>query len=95
MNIQDSVINEQISDEENTEGSSESSPAFNPTSPVYTPETTDSAGRSRVRGPGTSLEFSPIQEPEPAVENDHTVNSDMSMFTAPITTNSAQLQSSN
>ena len=36
-----------------------------------------------------------IQEPEPAVQIDHTVNSDMFMFTAPITMNSAQVQSSN
>ena len=31
--IQDSVTNEKLSDVENTKGTSESSPAFNPTSP--------------------------------------------------------------
>ena len=42
-----------------------------------------------------SLHQLSIQEPEPAVKIDHIVNSDMSMFTAPITMNSAQVQSSN
>ena len=92
--IQDSVTNENLRNEENTEGTSESSPAFNPTSPGFTSETTESAEGSRVRGPGTSLDFSSIREPEPAVEIDSTVNSDMSMFTALIIMNSAQIPSS-
>ena len=41
VSIQDSVINEQISAEENTEGSESESPAYNPTSPPSTVESTE------------------------------------------------------
>ena len=70
-------------DEENTEGSDSDSPAYNPTSPPSTVETTESyatsppstvkttesSGSARTQGPRTTLEFTPVREPEPAVEN--------------------------
>ena len=56
------------SSDENTEGSESASPAFNPTSPPYTVETTESSGKVQTQGQGTTLEFTPIQEPEPAME---------------------------
>ena len=53
---------------EDTEGSESASPAFNPTSPPYTVETTESSGKVQTQGQGTTLEFTSIQEPEPAME---------------------------
>ena len=102
------TINEQLDAENQSESGDEESPAFNPTSPPSTVETMESYATSppstvkctessyeRTQGPRTILEFTPIREPEPAVEIDHTGKSDMSMFTVPITMNSAQVQSSN
>ena len=80
--------------EENTEGSDSVSPAFNPTTPS-TVQTTESSVTPQTQGPRMILEFTPVREPEPAVEQEHTEKSDMSMFTVPITMNSAQVQSSN
>ena len=89
------------------EESMSKSPAFNPTSPATmstmesyatsqpsTVKSTESSS-ARTQGPRTILEFTPVREPEPAVEQEHTGKSDMSMFTVPITMNSAQVQSSN
>ena len=59
-------------------------------SPVYSP-TTNSAGMSQVGGPGTSLDFTPVQEPEPAVDSDAGKISDMSIFIALVAINSAQI----
>ena len=91
-----------------SESSDEESPAFNQTPPPSTVKTMESYATSppstvkttessyeRTQGPRTTLEFTPIREPEPAVEDDHTGKSDMSMFTVPITMNSAQVQSFN
>ena len=98
------TINEHLDAENQSESSDEESPAFNPTSPPSTGETTESYATSqpstvkstdssdeRTQGPRTILEFTPIREPEPAVVNDHTGKSDMSMSTVPITMNSAQV----
>ena len=93
--------------ESSDEESQSKSPAFNPTSPATMstvesyatsqPSTVKSTESSyeRTQGPRTILEFTPVREPEPAVEHEHTGKSDMSMFTVPITMNSAQVQSSN
>ena len=93
--------------ESGDEESMSKSPAFNPTSPATMstvnsyatsqPSTVKSAESSsaRTQGPRTILEFTPVREPEPAVKQEHTKKSDMSMFTVPITMNSAQVQSSN
>ena len=92
-------------DEENTEGSDSDSPAYNPTSPPSTVETTESyatsppstvrttesSGSARTQGPRTTLEFMPVQEPEPAVDSDSEERTDMSMFVI----NSAQVTQSN
>ena len=56
--------------EEDTEGSESASPAFDPTSPPYLVETTESSGKARTQGQGTTLEFTPVREPEPAVDSD-------------------------
>ena len=69
--------------EEDTEGSESESPAFDPTSPPYSVETTE------------SLEFTPVREPEPAVDFDSEDRTDMSMFIAPVAMNSAQLAHTN
>ena len=93
--------------ESGDEESMSKSPAFNPTSPATMstvnsyatsqPSTVKSieSSSARTQGPRTILEFTPVREPEPAVEQEHTEKSDMSMFTVPITMNSAQVQSSN
>ena len=83
------------SSDENTEGSESASPAFYPTSPPYSVETTESSGRARTQGQGTTLEFTPVREPEPAVDFDSEERTDMSMFIAPVAMNSAQLAQTN
>ena len=102
------TIHEQLDAENQSESSDEDSPAFNPTSPPSTVESGESYATSqqstvkstessyeRTQGPRTILEFTPVREPEPAVEHEHTGHSDMSKFAAPITMKSAQIQSSN
>ena len=96
------TINEQLDAENQSESSDEESPASNPTSPATMstvesyatsqPSTVKSTESSyeQTQGPRTILEFTPVREPEPAVEHEHTGQSDMSMFTVPITMNSAQ-----
>ena len=83
------------SDEENTEGSDSESPAFDPTSPPYSVETTESSGKARIQGQGTALDFTPVREPEPALEFEPEERTDMSMFIAPVVMNSAQIAQSN
>ena len=56
------------SSDENVEGSESASPASDPTSPPYSVETTESSGKARIKGQGTALEFTPVREPEPAVD---------------------------
>ena len=64
-------VNEmESSSDDNTEGSESASAAFDPTSPPYSVETTESAGKARIQGQGTTLEFTPVREPEPAVDFD-------------------------
>ena len=53
--------------------------------------TTESSGSARTQGPRTTLEFTPVQEPEPAVDSDSEERTDMSMFVI----NSAQVTQSN
>ena len=53
--------------EEDTEGSESTSPAFDPTSPPYSVETTESSGKARTQDQGTTLEFTPVREPEPGI----------------------------
>ena len=48
------------SSDEKTEGSESASPAFDPTSPPYSVETTESSGKTRTQGQGTTLEFTPV-----------------------------------
>ena len=72
------------SSDENTEGSESASPAFDPTSPPYSVETTESSGKARIQGQGTTLEFTPVREPEPAVDFDSEDRTYMSMFIAPV-----------
>ena len=79
--------------QENTEGKSSAPPAYNPTTPAYSPSTTESSGKAQIQGPGTSLEFTPVREPEPAVDSESEERSDMSMFIALM--NSAQVATSN
>ena len=74
-----------------TEGSESASPAFNPTSPPYSVETTESSGKATTQGQGTTLEFAPGREPEPTVDFVSEERTDMSMFIAPVTMNSAQI----
>ena len=81
--------------EEDTEGSESASLAFDPTSPPYSVETTESSGKARIQGQGTALEFTPVREPEPAVDFDSKERTDMSMFIAPVAMNSAQIAHSN
>ena len=109
VSIQDSTINEQLSAEENTEGSESESPAYNPTSPpspVETMEsyptsppstvgTTESSGNARTQGPRTTLEFTPVRELEPAVDSNSEERTDISMFIAPVVMNSAQVAQPN
>ena len=83
------------SSDEYTEGSESASPAFDPTSPPYSVETTESLGKARIQGQGTTLEFTPVRDPEPAVDFDSEDRTDMSMFIAPVAMNSAQLAHSN
>ena len=83
------------SDEENTEGSDSESPAFDPTSPPYSVETTESSGKARIQGQGTALDFTPVREPEPAVDSDSENRTDMSMFIVPVAMISAQIAHSN
>ena len=45
------------SSDEYTEGSEDASPALDPTSPPYSVETTESSGKARTQGQGTTLEF--------------------------------------
>ena len=71
------------SDEENTEGSESKSQAYNPTSPPSTVGNTESSGSARTQGPRTTLEFTPVREPEPAVDSNSEERTDMSMFIAP------------
>ena len=68
--------------EDNIEGSDSDSPAYNPTSPPLTMEstesyatsppsivqTTESSGSARTQGPRKILEFTPVREQEPAVD---------------------------
>ena len=81
--------------EEDTEGSESALPAFDPTSPPYSVETTESSGKARTQGQGTTLEFTPVREPEPAVDFDSEDRTDMSMFIAPVAMKSAQLAHTN
>ena len=95
--------------EENTEGSDNDSPAYNPTSPKSTVEntesyatsppstvrTTESSGSARTQGPRTILEFTPVREQEPAVDLKSEERADMSMFIAPVVMNRAQVAQSN
>ena len=62
------------------------SPAYNPTSPPYSVETTESSGKARTQGQG---KFTPVREPEPVVDFDSEERTDMSMFIAPVAMNSA------
>ena len=48
------------SSDEYTEGSESASPAFDPTSLPYSVETTESSGKARTQGQGTTLEFTPV-----------------------------------
>ena len=80
---------------EYTEGSESASPAFDPTSPPYSVKTTESSGKARIQGQGTALEFTPLREPEPAVDFDSEDRTDMSMFIAPVAMNGAQIAHSN
>ena len=90
------MINEMdSSSDENTEGSESASPAFDPTSPPYSVEITESSGKARIQGRGPALEFTPVRESEPAVDLDSEDRTDMSMFIAPVAMNSAQLAHSN
>ena len=77
------------SSDDHTEGSESASPAFDPTSPPYSVETTESSGKARTQGPGTALEFTPVRELEPAVDFVSGERTDMSMFIAPDAMNSA------
>ena len=70
--------------DENTEGSESASPAFDPTSPPYSVESTESSGKVRIQGQGTALEFTTVREPEPAVDFDSEDRTYMSMFIAPV-----------
>ena len=83
------------SSDENTEGSESASPAFDPTSPPYSVETTESSGKARIQGQGTALDFTPVREPEPAVDSDSENRTDMSMFIVPVAMISAQIAHSN
>ena len=65
---------------EDTWGSESASPAYNPTSPPNSVETTESSGKSQSQGQGTTLEFKPVREPEPAVDFYSDERTDMSMF---------------
>ena len=82
-------------DEDNTEGKSSASPAYNPTSPAHSPSTTKSSRKEQIQNPGTSLEFGPGRDPEPAADSESEERSDMSMFMAPVAMNSAQVATSN
>ena len=42
-----------------------------------------------------TLEFTPVREPEPAVDSNSEERTDMSMFIAPVVMNSAQVAQSN
>ena len=79
------------SSDDHTEGSESASPAFNSTSLPYSVGMTESSGKARTQGPGTTLEFSPVREPELAVDFDSEERRDMSMFIAPVAVNSAQI----
>ena len=57
--------------------------------------TTESSGNERTQGPRTTLEFTPIREPEPAVDSNSEERTDMSVFMAPVVMNSAQIAQSN
>ena len=70
------------SSDEYTEGSESGSPAFDPTSPPYSVKSTESSGKARIQGQGTALEFTPLREPEPAVDFDSEDRTDMSIFIA-------------
>ena len=78
-------------DEGNTEGSDSDSPAFNPTLPPSTVESTESY---RTSPPSTVKTTESIREPEPAVDFESEERTDMSMFIAPIVMNSAQVAQS-
>ena len=54
------INNMDNSSDEYTEGSESASPAFDPTSPPYSVETTESSGKTRTQGQGTTLEFTPV-----------------------------------
>ena len=47
-------------------------------------EPTESSGKARTQGPGTTLVFTPVREPEPAVDFVSEERTDMSMFIAPV-----------
>ena len=81
--------------EKDTEGSESASPKFNPMSPPYSVQTTESSGKARTQGQGTTLDFTPVPEPEPAVEFVSEERRDMSMLIAPVAMNSAQLVHTN
>ena len=77
---------------EYTEGSESKSPAYNP---PYSVESTESSGIAQTQGQGTTLDFTPIREPERAVDSDSEERADMSMFIAPVAMNCAQIAHSN
>ena len=81
------MVNEMNStSDDHTEGSESASPALG---------TTESSRKARIQGPGTTLEFTPVREPEPAVDFDSQKRTDTSIFIAPVAMNSAQIAHSN
>ena len=77
------------------------SPAYNPTSPPSTVETTESYATSppstvrNTESSGIVRTQGPVRETEPAVDSISEERTDMSMFIAPAVMNSAQLAQSN
>ena len=90
------MINDmESSSDEYTQGSESASPKFNPMSPPYSVQTTESSGKARTQGQGTTLDFTPVPEPEPAMNFVSEERRDMSMLIAPVAMNSAQLVHTN
>ena len=83
------------SSDEDTEGIESALPAYNPTSPPYSVETMELSGKARTQGQRTTLDFTPVREPEPAADFVSKEKTDMFIFIAPVTMNSAQLAHSN
>ena len=77
------------SSDEDTEGSESASPAFDPTSPPYSVETMELSGEARTQGQRTTLDFTPVREPEPAADFVSKEKTDMFMFIASVAMNSA------